>query len=288
MAAATLAVRGNDAPPRAARRDGLEPRAPLAGACRSAASTTAAAGRPARSPRPFPSGRLDAIYSSDLARARETAEIVGEHLGLPVALDPRLREVDVGEWSGLTSTEVERRYPDGYRRRLDGEHGMGARRDIRGDEPAGPRRAALRSPSGRDGGRILVVTHGGPMRAAWLAAGGEPAPWQAHVQLRRGRDRRRGRPDAAARLIPRWRTTRTSTRVSRSRSHSSAGEYQDGVLTAYCYVEDVAHIELNGHILIPLQNIASLHCSSRCDAPEPDWPPHGLAEDDADERDDEA
>ena len=47
------------------------------------------------------------------------------------------------------------------------------------------------------------------------------------------------------------------------------GEYQDGVLTAYCYVDDVAHIELNGHILIPLQNIASLHCSSRCDAPEP-------------------
>ena len=51
------------------------------------------------------------------------------------------------------------------------------------------------------------------------------------------------------------------------------------MLTAYCYIEDVAHIELNGHILIPLQNIASLHCSSRCDAPEPDWPPRGLAED---------
>ena len=66
------------------------------------------------------------------------------------------------------------------------------------------------------------------------------------------------------------------------------GEYQDGVLTAYCYVDDVAHIELNGHILIPLQNIASLHCSSRCDAPEPDWPPHGLAEDEPDERDDDA
>ena len=40
--------------------------------------------------------------------------------------------------------------------------------------------------------------------------------------------------------------------------------------------------------LIPLQNIASLHCSSRCDAPEPDWPPQGLAEDEPDERDDEA
>ena len=61
------------------------------------------------------------------------------------------------------------------------------------------------------------------------------------------------------------------------------GEYQDGVLTAYCYLEDVAHVELNGHILIPLQNVASLHCSSRCDAPEPDWPPRGLADEDSPE-----
>jgi hypothetical protein len=66
------------------------------------------------------------------------------------------------------------------------------------------------------------------------------------------------------------------------------GEYQEGVLTAYCYVEDVAHIELNGHILVPLQNIASLHCSSRCDAPQSDWPPRGLSEDDReDERDED-
>jgi len=61
------------------------------------------------------------------------------------------------------------------------------------------------------------------------------------------------------------------------------GDYQDGVLTAYCLVDEVAHIELNGHILIPLQNIASLHCSSRCDAPEPDWPPRGLEDEQQDE-----
>src|SRR5215210_3578830 len=54
------------------------------------------------------------------------------------------------------------------------------------------------------------------------------------------------------------------------------GEYQDGVLTAYCLLEDVPHVELNGHILVPLQNVASLHCTSRCDAPEGDWPPSGL------------
>src|SRR4051794_599314 len=64
------------------------------------------------------------------------------------------------------------------------------------------------------------------------------------------------------------------------------GEYQEGVLTAYCSIEDVPHIELNGHILVPLQNVASLHCSSRCDAPEPDWPPRGL-ETDGDDRDDD-
>jgi hypothetical protein len=61
------------------------------------------------------------------------------------------------------------------------------------------------------------------------------------------------------------------------------GEYQEGVLTAYCSFEDVPHVELNGHILIPLQNVASLHCSSRCDAPEPDWPPRGFIEDDTGE-----
>jgi hypothetical protein len=61
------------------------------------------------------------------------------------------------------------------------------------------------------------------------------------------------------------------------------GDYQEGVQTAYCSIDEVPHIELNGHILIPLQNVASLHCTSRCDAPEPDWPPRGLTEDERDE-----
>jgi hypothetical protein len=65
------------------------------------------------------------------------------------------------------------------------------------------------------------------------------------------------------------------------------GEYQEGTLTAYCSIEDVPHVELNGHILVPLQNVASLHCSSRCDAPESDWPPRGLEELDRDDRPDD-
>ena len=51
------------------------------------------------------------IWSSDLARARETAEIVAAEAGVPVEADPRLREYDVGVRSGLTTAEFAERYP---------------------------------------------------------------------------------------------------------------------------------------------------------------------------------
>src|SRR5919205_4262120 len=51
---------------------------------------------------------LEAIYASDLARARETAEIIGERLGLAVVLDADLREKDWGTWEGLNSVERDR------------------------------------------------------------------------------------------------------------------------------------------------------------------------------------
>ena len=49
---------------------------------------------------------ISAIYSSDLVRARQTAEEIAKCLGIPVIADARLREIDVGEWQGLTSEEV--------------------------------------------------------------------------------------------------------------------------------------------------------------------------------------
>lgn len=52
-----------------------------------------------------------AIYSSDSSRAARTAEAVGELAGVEVTLDKRLRETDMGEWSGLPHTEVEHRWP---------------------------------------------------------------------------------------------------------------------------------------------------------------------------------
>jgi 2,3-bisphosphoglycerate-dependent phosphoglycerate mutase len=115
---------------------------------------------------------IEAIYSSDLARARETAAIVGARLALPVRTDARLREVDVGEWSGLTMGEIELRYPDAIRRRLEGGTGweQGESYEQMGERVV----AALHEIAAAHGGPVLVVTHGGAMRAVWLASGGAP------------------------------------------------------------------------------------------------------------------
>lgn len=59
-------------------------------------------------------GTVDAVWTSDLQRAVETATIIAGELGVgPVVVDPDLRERDAGEWSGLTRAEIDERYP-GY------------------------------------------------------------------------------------------------------------------------------------------------------------------------------
>jgi broad specificity phosphatase PhoE len=106
---------------------------------------------------------LDAIYTSDLARARETAEIVGARTGVRVVPLADLREIDVGDWEGLTWPEIEERFPKGVRRWHERGHGwsagetyeeleqrvLGALRSIASDHPAE---------------RLLVVGHGGTVR----------------------------------------------------------------------------------------------------------------------------
>ena len=98
---------------------------------------------------------FDAVYSSDLQRAHETAELVAAPHGVPVVADEGLREIDVGSWSGLTRAEIAARFPDGER--PDGET-----RDVHGARVlAAVERIARANPERR----ILVVTHGGTMRA---------------------------------------------------------------------------------------------------------------------------
>ena len=54
------------------------------------------------------------LWSSDLRRAHETAEIVGARLGLEPRLDPRLREANRGEWEGHLFVDIERSDPERF------------------------------------------------------------------------------------------------------------------------------------------------------------------------------
>ncbi len=57
-----------------------------------------------------------ALYSSDLRRAMETAQIIGAELGMEVIPEPRLREINLGKWQGMLSADIQAQYPDEFRR----------------------------------------------------------------------------------------------------------------------------------------------------------------------------
>ena len=122
---------------------------------------------------------LAAVYSSPLRRALETAALVAASHGLEPVLVHDLREVDVGSWSGLTRAEVEERFPEQYARWLD--YGQGWEDGETYDEMGRRAVAALlRLAAAHDGERVLAVTHGGPIRAAFAFADGT-----THAEARR-------------------------------------------------------------------------------------------------------
>jgi broad specificity phosphatase PhoE len=117
------------------------------------------------------------LYSSDLPRARETAEEIARTTGLQPAYDERWREVDVGEWVGLAPEEVKARHPEGFARWLAGgtgweqgetypqmaERGLAAASDVVA--------ANLGSSA-----PIVCVTHGGIIRSLVMHVLGMPPP----------------------------------------------------------------------------------------------------------------
>ncbi len=108
---------------------------------------------------------LRSVATSDLARARVTAEIVADALGLAVDLvDPDLRERGYGCFEGLTRAEVAERFPDAWAR-----HVADPGPAIPGGESRDELLARLVRASARVArtlpGPALVVMHGGSMRA---------------------------------------------------------------------------------------------------------------------------
>src|SRR3954469_24787775 len=116
---------------------------------------------------------LVSAVDSDLRRARRTAELISEGLGLgPVRVDDGFRERDVGEWSGLAAEEMEERFPgqrDAWREgRLDRPPGGESTAQVL--ERVDAALARLRD----EQGPLLVVSHGGVIRALERRAGLEP------------------------------------------------------------------------------------------------------------------
>ena len=107
------------------------------------------------------------IVSSDLRRARQTAAPLAQRCGLPVAVDRRLREVDVGRWAGLTPAEVEGLEPAewaAWSAGVDVARGGGEK-----DTDAARRVAAALVDlvaAGPEGGLLVVVSHGLALRGA--------------------------------------------------------------------------------------------------------------------------
>jgi 2,3-bisphosphoglycerate-dependent phosphoglycerate mutase len=105
----------------------------------------------------------------DLDRARETADLVAAELGLTARPDPRLREVDVGDLAGRAVADL----PGDWARPID--YLLARRRHLFDEMRSRVVAALLEIAAAHEDGRVLVVTHGGPIAAAWFACGGSAA-----------------------------------------------------------------------------------------------------------------
>ena len=119
--------------------------------------------------------RLAALFSSDLTRARRSAEIIGAPHGLAPTIVPALREMDMGRWDGLTAGEIRAREPDAF---ADWMARVGEFPFPEGESVpdllarVGPAFDAIAA--AHAGQAVAIVAHGGPNRALLCRALGVP------------------------------------------------------------------------------------------------------------------
>lgn len=114
---------------------------------------------------------FDYIYTSPLKRAVDTAKVICSNTDKKLELEPALREIDFGEWEGLTITEIKESYPDSFK----------IWRDDKIDAPlcGGDLSIRLASIRAKDGilnlvnkhknRTIIIVCHGGIIKASLIA-----------------------------------------------------------------------------------------------------------------------
>jgi broad specificity phosphatase PhoE len=102
------------------------------------------------------------LYSSDLSRSYQTAEVLAERTGLEIITDKRLQEIHVGSWEGLLGEEIRAADPELARRLWAGED---VRRSRTGESPSEVAERMVEAlteiaESAADDSTIVVVTHG--------------------------------------------------------------------------------------------------------------------------------
>ncbi len=130
------------------------------------------------------SEHIDALYTSDLKRARQTAEAIAAHHTVDPYPEARLREISFGQWEGLTYIEISQRDP----------HALAAWQEDIGEvaPPGGEslKQLALRVQSVLEnihnhhaGESVLLVAHGGTLQVAICLTLGLPLGmyWQFHL-----------------------------------------------------------------------------------------------------------
>jgi len=110
----------------------------------------------------FSREEFSALYSSDLGRARETAERIAVRTGHRVQLDSRLRERGLGQMQGLIRPEFEAKMPEEYQRFRTGDWDWAPPEGESGRQSVERFQAGLTDLAQKHAGnRIAIVTHGG-------------------------------------------------------------------------------------------------------------------------------
>jgi ribonuclease H / adenosylcobalamin/alpha-ribazole phosphatase len=125
------------------------------------------------------------IRTSEVTRARESADLIGRVLGVPVRVDARLNEMRIGPWEGLTEVEVAARFPEAYTL----WHTVPDRLTLDGRETL-HELAARVTPAVRDAAQrpapVLLMTHVAPIRVAILSALGLSLTLYKRVRIHNG------------------------------------------------------------------------------------------------------
>jgi probable phosphoglycerate mutase len=118
--------------------------------------------------------KIDKVYSSDLGRAYTTTKEITKYIKTTIIRDPKLREIQLGAWEGMTPAEVDRLYDKGYQKWLKKPSSITIPKgeklsDFKKRITTQVQKIAEANP----GKTVLIVTHGGAITALlanWMKA----------------------------------------------------------------------------------------------------------------------